>query len=246
MNQLAARVKFLLDRFSDHLSELRIGKSGLKHYIFLILIKAKLRTALFISLGFLLLSLFLCVGFYSRLGDFEKALFIQRLLEVGKPIPDNYGDVILIFGSGCNPGCGTEERIHLAASLYKKHPRKVILSEGNCSGDELRSFLRRMTVQYGINEKDILLEDKSINTFENVKNSFELSKSMTLKNALVCTSPFHQLRCFILMKKSGFQTFMIAEMPDEFLEMDREEVYRKKRLGVVKDEWRKSVYSLFL
>ena len=51
-------------------------------------------------------------------------------LVVGEEIEKDYGDAILVPGAGCNPGRGTEERLNLASSIYKKKKRKVPLIDG--------------------------------------------------------------------------------------------------------------------
>lgn len=178
--------------------------------------------------------------------NYERAIKFQSLLSVGDVIPDEYGDVLFVFGSGCNPGCGTEERLKLAVQLYRIKKRKIIFSEGNCYPDEFSGFVYRMMFEFGIKKEDILVDSTGSTTEKNVSNSVLLAQKHGLKSAIVCTSPFHQLRCSILMFRSDFPDYKIAAMPDSLLELDRELVYRNKRWNVVKNEIKKSVYSLFL
>jgi uncharacterized SAM-binding protein YcdF (DUF218 family) len=195
-----------------------------------------------ILLGFLLFWIWI----FSPESSYVRALRLQTFLALGKEIPIDYGDVILVPGSGCNPGCGTEERLALAAMLYQNKPRKILISEGNCLKGELYHFILMLTKIYNVNPQDIVVDSTSTTTFENVSVGVEIALDSGWREMVVCTSPFHQLRVGILMAKSKIPDYKLAHMPDSLLQLDKDEVYRQKRWQQVKDEIKKSAYSLFL
>jgi uncharacterized SAM-binding protein YcdF (DUF218 family) len=176
----------------------------------------------------------------------SKIRLALKPLSMGEAINGDFGDVLIVPGSGCNPGCGTEERINLAYSLYKQKPRVVIVSEGFCSKQEIKNFSVRMVHQWGFKPDHIVWENTSRNTKENIVNSLAICDSLSLKEVIVCTSPFHQLRCWILMEKMYSGQFKIAQMKPEHYEYDHYSVYRDKKAMVIKQEYFKLAYHLLL
>ena len=62
--------------------------------------------------------------------------------------------------------------------------------------------MRDFDIKLGIKEEDILIDDKSNNSFENVKNSFDLIKNKNITEIAIITSEFHLKRCYAIIKKS--------------------------------------------
>ncbi len=200
----------------------------------------KVNKQIFKSLGYVILVMLV---FFAL--PYSKQIRIAQIpLKIGGSVPDNFGDVIIVPGCGCNPGRGTEERLNLASSLYQLKKRKVILSEGTCFLHEREGFIDRMTKEWKIDLEDILWDTLSLSTQENIKNSQILAKEFGFENAIVCTSPFHQMRCGILMLKHWDGEFKIAKMPKDMLEMEKEQVYIDQRGKTLKDEYWKSIYEL--
>lgn len=168
----------------------------------------------------------------------------QMPLSIGGSVSTDFGDVLIVPGSGCNPGRGTEERLNLASSLYKQKRRKLIVSEGTCFPHERAGFSKRMVTEWGFEREDIFWDTLSYTTEENVLNAQEFCKKINAKDAIICTSKFHQLRCGILMWKHWDGEYEIAKMPKEFIELDKEEVYINKRGRVLKLEYAKCLYEL--
>ena len=55
-------------------------------------------------------------------------------------------------------------------------------------------------IKLGVNPKDIIIDDKSNNTFENIDNSLKLLPN-ELKHIIIITSEFHLKRCLLIFKK---------------------------------------------
>ena len=200
----------------------------------------KVSKQIFKSAGYVILAILVFLALpYSK-----QIRIAQMPLKVGGSVPADFGDVIIVPGCGCNPGRGTEERLNLASSLYQLKKRKVIISEGTCFPHEREGLIDRMVIEWKIDEGDIIWDTLSLSTQENIKNSQVLAKAYGCENAIVCTSPFHQMRCGILMFKHWDGEFKIAKMPKDMLEMEKEQVYIDQRGKTLKDEYWKSLYEL--
>ena len=86
--------------------------------------------------------------------------------------------------------------------------KKVIFSGGsngvsNQNNDTVAEAvkMRKLAIKLGIKEEDILIDDKSNNSFENVKNSFGLIKDQNITEIAIITSEFHLKRCYAIIKK---------------------------------------------
>lgn len=103
-----------------------------------------------------------------------------------------------------------KERVNTAYDAYKSgRIKKVIFSGGsngvsNQNNDTVAEAvkMRELAIKLGIKEEDILIDDKSNNSFENVKNSFDLIKNKNIAEVAIITSEFHLKRCYAIIKKS--------------------------------------------
>ncbi len=103
------------------------------------------------------------------------------------------------------------DRIWQAITLYKRKKIKKILITGD-SGYVVRGGLheadqiRELLIQWGIPKEDILVENKSKNTYENaVFTSKLLKKDYPKKRFLLITSALHMKRAAACFKKQGMQ-----------------------------------------
>lgn len=103
-----------------------------------------------------------------------------------------------------------KERVNTAYDAYKSgRIKKVIFSGGsngvsNQNNDTVAEAvkMRKLAIKLGIKEEDILIDDKSNNSFENVKNSFYLIKDQNITEIAIITSEFHLKRCYAIIKKN--------------------------------------------
>ena len=128
---------------------------------------------------------------------------IQRI--VYENISDNghntkYG---LVFGNSML----LKERVTAAVEAYKKGRIKKIIFSGGNNGISNQNQdivpeaikMKNLAIQMGIKEKDILVEDKSNNSFENVDNVFSMIER--IDSIAIITSEFHLKRCMAIIKK---------------------------------------------
>ncbi len=101
-----------------------------------------------------------------------------------------------------------KQRVEKAVSIYKsKRAKKLIfmggtngISNQNNSNISEADKMKILAIELGVNENDILLDDLSNNTFENIENGMNLIKD-SINNILIITSQFHLKRCFAILKK---------------------------------------------
>lgn len=112
-------------------------------------------------------------------------------------------------------------RAKAAIDLYKNKRAKKILITGGIGyfnknkKDTEANILYEYICSNGVNKDDIILECKSRNTYQNVKNSFELLSRIYNINKIsiiLITSDFHMKRCLYL-SKAFFKTERILCYP---------------------------------
>ncbi|MGN1344601.1 MAG: YdcF family protein [Traorella sp.] len=100
------------------------------------------------------------------------------------------------------------QRCQIAIELYQKEPKQIVVS-GGMGKDESISEAKAMKeyiIKQGINEKDILLEEKSSNTKENL-----LYTSILIGNSFtIVTSDYHRPRVYLLTKIIGLNTTILT------------------------------------
>lgn len=60
--------------------------------------------------------------------------------------------------------------------------------------------MKNLAISLGVNEDDILIDDASSNTFENIENAMKLLPS-NINHISIITSEFHLKRCYAIFKK---------------------------------------------
>lgn len=145
-------------------------------------------------------------------------------LESKYPRPENLaGDCIVMLGGGALAGtpaltgdgtlaCAAESRLALTAKLYHQRPVPIILSGGQVyadSGNEA-DIAKRELMLLGISPKDIIAEDKSINTRQNAIYTSEIMREKSFKQPILVTSAFHMERAVLNFQKEGIEPVPFA------------------------------------
>lgn len=98
----------------------------------------------------------------------------------------------------------------------KSHPgTKVILSGGKGLREDITEAeaMRRYLIEKGISEKDMIIEDRSTNTIENIKFSKEIIKSIDKRGDIklaIVTNGFHVFRSLLIASREGFKAYGIS------------------------------------
>lgn len=102
-----------------------------------------------------------------------------------------------------------KERVESAVLAYQsKRITKVIFTGGrngisNKAKDGISEAqtMKALAIQKGIKESDIITEEESNNTFENIDNTMKLLKQENISEVALITSEFHLKRCMAIMKR---------------------------------------------
>ena len=127
-------------------------------------------------------------------------VFVQVLLQFGGTSPQFPIDCAVVFGAavgkGSTPGPGITRRTKAAAELYnEKYIKTLILSGGKGSAwqESEASVMRKVAMINGVDPKDILLEENSTSTWENLEFSKQLiDGSKTLLGKGACPAPYSE------------------------------------------------------
>ena len=101
------------------------------------------------------------------------------------------------------------ERVNTSVEAYKKGRIKKIIFMGGANGVSNQDNstipeaikMKQLATSLGINEEDILIDDTSNNTFENIENAMKLLPS-NINHISIVTSEFHLKRCYAILKKN--------------------------------------------
>lgn len=150
----------------------------------------------------------LCGFFWMAMMIF---LFIEGVLVYkGNKYPAQNAEYAIVLGAqvrGSVPSKTLYMRIKAAYTYLDKNPStKVICSGGKGTGENLSEAfaMKKELVSMGIDESRILLEDKSTNTVENLKNSMKIIGNSNT-SVVIITSNFHCYRAYKLAEKIGYQ-----------------------------------------
>ena len=99
------------------------------------------------------------------------------------------------------------ERINHAINLYRKgQVRKLIFTggQGNPGEPTESSAARDYAVQSGVRASDILIEEKSHTTYENILYAKQLADTHGIKKVLIVSDPLHMKRAMAMARDMGF------------------------------------------
>ncbi|MDH6365185.1 uncharacterized SAM-binding protein YcdF (DUF218 family) [Enterococcus sp. PF1-24] len=128
------------------------------------------------------------------------------------PNPEITSDTLIVLGAQVQgktketaiPSKSLQERLDKAIQYFTNHPEITIIVSGGQGTDEADSeanVMAKYLIKNGIPEAQIIRENKSTSTLENLKFSNEL---VPLNNAVVVTNDYHMSRTKSIAKRLGF------------------------------------------
>ena len=145
------------------------------------------------------------------------AVILSVLMIKAADKPPESPETAIILGcrvKDSGPSLMLEKRIEAAYGYLSENPEVICIASGGKGGDEPISeaeCIRDGLVSRGISKDRIILEDRSTNTYENIRNSLEIMDSLDMKRrAVIITSEFHQLRAAMISEKQGLETYSIS------------------------------------
>ncbi|MGX7265317.1 YdcF family protein [Enterococcus crotali] len=139
------------------------------------------------------------------------ALVLFLILSGTKEQPTTTPDTVLILGAqvrgsskdNAYPSTVLKERLDAAIPYLKKYPNTTVIvcgGQGNDEPDSEANVMAEYLRVNGISQKQILIEDTSTRTKENILNA---QKKQKLGNTVLVTSDFHMYRSKLLAKRLG-------------------------------------------
>lgn len=149
------------------------------------------------------ITIFICAATYV-------SALIYVILNYNGTMPDYPVDCAIVFGAavgkGSTPGPGITRRVQAAAELYKKSYVKKIFMSGGKGSEWVSSeaeVMRKVGMLEGIDPEDIVIEDKSRSTWENIKYSKALMDGSDCNEEVCPTNPEGRSRVYDCTAKVG-------------------------------------------
>lgn len=109
-------------------------------------------------------------------------------------------DVIIVLGCNLN-SFFMKQRMEKTIELYKRDIAKHIIVTGKGTGKISEAIgMKKRLIEYGIPDEYIHVEDKSMNTYENLRFSKEIMNSNNFKNAAIVSDGYHLARIKIICR----------------------------------------------
>lgn len=141
---------------------------------------------------------------------------LHRINEVEQQAALHKADVAIVLGAavwGEEPSPSLTERLNLALAMYQQnYVPKLIVSGGLGDGEQVAEAvaMQRYLLQKGVPERDILLDDKSRTTFENLVNSKQLMVKNGFSSALIVSHGYHLARAVDIAASLDMTVFPVA------------------------------------
>jgi uncharacterized SAM-binding protein YcdF (DUF218 family) len=140
-------------------------------------------------------------------------LVATRIYTYGNNVAEVKGDAAIVLGAavwGDKVSPVFRERINHAINLYRTGKvRKIIFTGGQGNKDELTEAAeaRQFAITNGVPAKDILTEETSHTTYENVVNAKLVADANGLNKVLIVSDPMHMKRAVAMAKDIGLDAY---------------------------------------
>ena len=136
-----------------------------------------------------------------------------RIYTYGNTSTDIEADAAIVLGAAVwstDVSPVFRERINHALDLYRRGKvRKLIFTggQGNKNEPTEAAAARAYAIENGIPANDILVEQSSHTTFENVVNAKQLADAHGLRKVLMVTDPLHMKRAVTMARDIGLEAY---------------------------------------
>ncbi|HZE69185.1 MAG TPA: YdcF family protein [Pyrinomonadaceae bacterium] len=127
--------------------------------------------------------------------------------------PDVQADAAIVLGAavwGTEVSPVLKERINHALDLYRAGKvKKLIFTGGRGNSGELTesAAAREYAISRGVSAADILIEEKSHTTYENILCAKEVADAQGLRKVLIVSDPLHMKRSVEMSRDVGFEAY---------------------------------------
>ena len=138
------------------------------------------------------------------------------------------------------PSVLLQDRLDTALAYLQDHPDMTVVACGGQGADEPESEARAIAdylTENGVSKRNILLDEDSHNTHQNLENAAKLLSEEDLDPAqtqvVVVSNGFHLTRARILAQRCGFEEVSTLAAPESHLP-SRLKMYLREPLALVK------------
>ena len=131
--------------------------------------------------------------------------------------PARKADCIIVLGAKVRPDgspCNTlAYRCERALEIYRMYPGIKIIPCGGQHGNEPvseASAMQKYFLQSGVSQKDIILEDKSCSTIENLAFAKKIMAENGFSTAMIVTSDYHAERALWMSRDAGIDACAVS------------------------------------
>lgn len=127
-------------------------------------------------------------------------LFMWRVIVFAEKDQARPADAAIVLGAGVSRGRPSpilRARIDHAIKLYQAGTVKKLIFTGGVGRNDTISEAeasRQYALQQGVADSDILLEDKSTSTIENIRFAADIGSAAGFNSYLIVSTPYHMLR----------------------------------------------------
>lgn len=148
-------------------------------------------------------------------------------------------DCIIVLGcqvKGSDPSPFLQARLNECLRLYKEgYGKYIIVSGGKGAGEDITEAeaMKNFLLDKGISENNIVLEDKSTNTMDNLTFSKNVMDLKGFKTAVVVSNKYHLKRSSLMTKKLSMNTSFSGVFVSQYKLLEYKG-YVREVLGIVK------------
>ena len=162
----------------------------------------------------------ICLGIVVFLGSFAVVMSGAHDKIVGDP------QAMVVLGCQVKPWGPSillQDRLNRAYEWWEEHPDTLIIVTGAQGPDEPMAEARAMTdylVEKGVPEEQILLDEASRNTLQNLQNARTIleQNGMSVKDGVIIVSNgFHLTRAKMLAARVGYENVSVLGAPSSHL-----------------------------
>lgn len=119
-------------------------------------------------------------------------------------------DYILVLGAGIwkdKPSPMLKDRLDVAIDLYKNNEgAKIIMSGDKHDNYSEVDIMKKYAIDNGVNDEDILIDDKGYSTYESIYNTRKLKP----KNLVIVTQKYHLFRALFISNKLKINSYGVS------------------------------------
>jgi uncharacterized SAM-binding protein YcdF (DUF218 family) len=137
-------------------------------------------------------------------------LLASRIYSYGNVGSDGPADAAIVLGAavwGTQVSPVFKERINHGIDLYQNRKvRKLIFTggQGNSTEPTESAAARRYALQRGVPASDILIDQKSHTTYENILYAKQIADAHGVRKVLIVSDPLHMKRAVAMARDVGF------------------------------------------